>query len=99
MISKSSASFLILLSLLTVSLPFPAAQRAPHLPGRLPFSLPGQTGLGGMPHRAGCQGASHESRRPVASRTPRRFLCILLPARNRAQEITELWLTNGLCLR
>ena len=57
-ISKSSASFLILLSPLTVRLPFAAAQRASHLPGdrpglpgALPFSLPGQTGLGRLPHR------------------------------------------------
>ena len=58
MISKSAVSSLLLLSLLTVSLPFAAAQRTPHLlgdrpalPGALPFSLPGQTGLGGVPHR------------------------------------------------
>ena len=58
MISKSAASFLFLLSFLTVSLPFAAGQRAPHLPGDrpalpggLPFSLPIQTGQGGMPHR------------------------------------------------
>lgn len=57
-ISKCAASFLLLLSLLTVSLPFAAAQRAPHLPGdrpalpgALPFSLPGQSGQDGMPHR------------------------------------------------
>jgi hypothetical protein len=57
-ISKRSSSFLILLSLLTVSLSLAAAQRVPHLPGdrpalpgALPFSLPGQTGQGGMPHR------------------------------------------------
>lgn len=58
MISKSAASFLLLLSFLTVNLPFAAAQRAPHspgdrpaLPGALPFSLPGQAGIGGVPHR------------------------------------------------
>ena len=58
MISKSAASFLILLSLLTVSLPFAAAQRAAtcretgrHCRERFPFSLPGKTGPGGVPSR------------------------------------------------
>lgn len=58
MIPKSAVSFLLFLSLLIVTLPF-AVQSAPHgpsdrptLPGALPFSLPGQTGPGGLPHRA-----------------------------------------------
>ena len=105
MISKSAASFLLLLSLLTVSLPFATAQRAPHLPGdrptlpgALPFSLPGQTGLGGMPHRGL---STRVSRVAAPGSIPHTQTVSVhsLQVRNRTQEITELWLINALCLR
>ena len=58
MIPKSAVSSLLFLSVLIVTLPF-ALQSTPHgpsdrptLPGALPFSMPGQTGQGGLPHRA-----------------------------------------------
>jgi len=53
-IPKSAISSLLLLSLLIVTLPF-ALQSAPHGPSdrpTLPFSVPGPTGQGGLPHRA-----------------------------------------------
>ena len=102
-ISKSAASVLLLLSLLTVSLPFASAQRAPRLagdrpalPGALPLSLPGQTELGGMPRR----GLSTNVSRVAASRciphTQTVSVDSFTGAEPRTQEITELWLTNAL---